>query len=101
MVSKELLKRIDERDYLTEREHREFLDKLNKDLEEYEEIKKLMGTPIQDIMKKLKVLEIIKKWFMEYTIDYSKIDNTFFVDTFIRDDEPIFKILEEWLNGKC
>lgn len=32
----EYLRRIDERDYLTEREHREFLDRLNKDLEEYE-----------------------------------------------------------------
>lgn len=33
MTSKEYLRRIDERNYLTEREHREFLNELNKDLE--------------------------------------------------------------------
>ncbi len=60
MPNKELLRRIDERDYLTEREHREFLDRLNKDLEDYEELKKIMGTPIQDIMKRLKILDILK-----------------------------------------
>ena len=37
------------------------IKELEKDLEDYEHLKELMGTPIQDIMKKLKVLEIIKK----------------------------------------
>ena len=35
-----------------------------KALEELEELKKIMGTPIQDIMKRLKVLEIFKKILM-------------------------------------
>lgn len=35
-------------------------DKVEKDLEELEELKKIMGTPIQEIMKRLKVLEILK-----------------------------------------
>ena len=39
MGNKELLKRIDERNYLTEREHREFLSVLNKELEMLEELK--------------------------------------------------------------
>lgn len=39
MGNKELLRRIDERDYLTEREHREFLSILNKELEKLEEIR--------------------------------------------------------------
>lgn len=39
MGNKELLRRIDERDYLTEREHREFLSVLNKELEKLEEIR--------------------------------------------------------------
>jgi len=41
MTSKELLKRIDEKDYLTEREHREFLKVLEKDLEILEIFKEL------------------------------------------------------------
>jgi hypothetical protein len=39
MINKELLRRIDERDYLTEREHREFLERLSKDLEILEILK--------------------------------------------------------------
>jgi len=35
----EYLRRIDERDYLTEREHRQFLDKLKQDLEILEILK--------------------------------------------------------------
>lgn len=40
MTSKELLRRIDERNYLTEREHREFLNILEKDLEILDKIRK-------------------------------------------------------------
>ena len=39
MANIELLRRIDERDYLTEREHREFLSVLNKELEKLDEIR--------------------------------------------------------------
>lgn len=51
------------------------------------------------IQKDLEILDIIKKWFMENITDYRNYDMTLFVDTFIRKDEPIFKILEEWLNN--
>ena len=37
----EYLRRIDEKDYLTEREHREFLERLSKDLEILEILKEL------------------------------------------------------------
>lgn len=37
-----------------------------KDLEELEELKKIMGTPIQDIMKRLKVLDIIQNYAIKY-----------------------------------
>lgn len=53
----ELLRRIDEKDYLTEREHREFLDRLKKDLEELEQYRKVMCKPILDLMKDLERLE--------------------------------------------
>ena len=55
---------------------------------------------VEELIKDLEVLEIIKKWFMEHITDYRKYDNTLFVDTFISDDEPIFKKLEEWLDEK-
>jgi len=50
MINKELLRRIDERDYLTEREHREFLERLSKDLEILEYIKSLIKVYNNDEM---------------------------------------------------
>ncbi len=50
MGNKELLKRIDERNYLTEREHREFLSVLNKELER--------------LKKQDKILELFKTWLV-------------------------------------
>lgn len=41
MNSKECLKRIDEKNYLTEREHKEFLSVIEKDLEMLEELRDL------------------------------------------------------------
>lgn len=38
MTSKECLKRIDEKNYLTEREHKEFLSIVEKDLDQLEEL---------------------------------------------------------------
>lgn len=37
---------------------------LEKDLDELEELKKIMGTPIQEIMKKLRKLEVIEKHYI-------------------------------------
>ena len=54
---------------------------------------------VEELINDLEMLEIIKEWFMEVTTDYREYDNTLFVDTFIRDNNPIFKILEEWLDG--
>lgn len=73
---------------------------IEKDLEELDELKKILGTPIQEIMKKLKELETIKKWFIDSTMDYRDYDNTLFVDTFIRKDEPIFQIVSEMLDNE-
>ena len=56
MTGKELLRRIDEKDYLTEREHREFLEELNKDLEVLEEIKK-NHPDLYNLYKKMKEAE--------------------------------------------
>ena len=42
MISKELLKRIDEKNYLTEREHKEFLNILEKELEQKEKQDKIL-----------------------------------------------------------
>lgn len=42
MTSKEYLKRIDEKNYLTEREHKEFLSVIEKDLDMLEIIKKYL-----------------------------------------------------------
>lgn len=78
-----------------------------KALEELEELKKIMGTPIQDIMKRLKVLEIFKKILMlTIVIGVDKVDAE------IPSDKIIFKLdelnneekdmlwdwLREWLN---
>ena len=41
MTSKECLKRIDEKNYLTEREHKEFLSVIEKDLDRLEELRDL------------------------------------------------------------
>lgn len=78
----------------------EYLKEVLKDLDELEELKKIMGTPIQEIMKKLKELEAIKKWFIDNTTDYRDYDNTLFVDVFIRKDEQIFKIISEVLDNE-
>ena len=76
MTSKECLKRIDEKNYLTEREHKEFLNVIEKylyrleDLEiENDELKRINGDyqesniVFQDLIKKLKkAIEIILKY---------------------------------------
>lgn len=58
MTSKEALKILDEigiKDNI--------IGGIKKDLKEFEELKKIMGTPIQEIMKKIKKLEVIEKHF--------------------------------------
>lgn len=55
-----------------------------KDLEELEELKKIMGTPIQDIMKRLKVLDIIQNYAIKY-------DNCVCIDAIFYDEE-----VKEW-----
>lgn len=71
----EYLRRIDERDYLTEREHREFLDRLNKDLEQIELLKlelEVEKIKVKYVMKELKkqdgILKILKN--KKVDIDY-------------------------------
>lgn len=73
---------------------------LNEILNKTRRIKEISFTPeqVEELAKDLEALDIIKKWFMEKTTDYREYDKTLFVDAFIRDNEPIFKILEEWLD---
>lgn len=77
-------------------EHKELLEEL------LESELKLEKDKVKYVMKQLEkqdeILEILKKWFMQHITDYIKYDNSLFVDTFIRDDEPIFKILKQWLE---
>lgn len=53
MTSKECLKRIDERNYLTEREHKEFLSIIEKDLDRLEKLEKA----IELLKARVKMLE--------------------------------------------
>lgn len=75
-----------------------------KDLDELEKLKNLMGTPIQDIMKRLKILEIIKKWsFLDtfYKEDTDTIYDAFKCNIHTRGMEEDFKKVKEWwLDGK-
>lgn len=53
----ELLKRIDEKKYLTEREHQEYLSILNEvlnDICKYKDIEEELGCPIEVVFKALK-----------------------------------------------
>lgn len=58
MASKELLRRIDERDYLTEREHREFLEGLSKDLEVLDILKENAHLYVNNVNKDVKSIQI-------------------------------------------
>lgn len=53
MTSKECLKRIDERNYLTQREHNEFLGVVNQDLDRLEKLEKT----IELLKARVKMLE--------------------------------------------
>lgn len=53
MTSKECLKRIDERNYLTEREHKEFLSIVKQDLDRLEKLEKT----IELLKARVKMLE--------------------------------------------
>ena len=69
--------------------------KISKDLKDYEKLKNLMETPIQDIMKLLKILEILKGML---TIE--KGSTWWYLDTkhcFFENEEDRKKI-EEWLD---
>lgn len=79
-----------------------------KDLEDYEELKNLMGTPIQDIMKRLKILEILKKELViepEYNFLTEKYDVFIYGERGfgemikIEVDKDKGDLLKEWLDG--
>lgn len=58
----EYLRRIDERDYLTEREHREYLEKLNTDLEVLEILKKTLNNSFLCLIKNEEDRKKVKEW---------------------------------------
>ena len=90
----ERLRRLDKQEYLDEKEHRfilanikacfretihqrDYIKQLESKIKEYEN---LMGTPIQDIMKRLKVLDIIQNYAIKY-------DNCVCIDAIFYDEE--------------
>lgn len=100
MENKEALEYLKNHNKYYEPVNREAFRVIEASLQELEELKKIMGTPIQDIMKRLKILEILKKNI--------EIVDTDFVD---EDGDDIFKIqlkplnssnqriIEEWLGN--
>ena len=67
---------------------------IQKDLEDYEELKNLMGTPIQDIMKRLKTLEALKR----------NVGIRLAIQEWANKETKVFpndrKIVKEWLDDK-
>lgn len=115
MTSKEAIKNIKEKSKMMTKQGlcfygyvKEDLNTIEKDLEELAELKKLMGTPIQDIMKRLKVLEILKE-HISFKIDERQCDKYLIKMvsedtgnyTYIRlYEEECNKLLEVYLDGK-
>lgn len=75
--------------YFTE----EQVKKMIIDLEEYERLKELMGTPIQELMKKLKELEEVKEFVVDRTAFY---DTGCCLDEYIYYDTNIGTIFLKW-----
>lgn len=72
-----------------------------KDLEILEKYERIMSEPILDVMKELEQLDTIKSWLLENVEDYTNEEHpNYFIDVFIRDDEPIFNIIKEVLKWK-
>lgn len=94
MTSKENIERIDNaiKEHLSEQCYM-IWNSIKKDLEDYEELKKVMGTPIQEIMKRLKVLEILKRVIF-------LTNNSYYIQTKKRLNEEDYKLIKEWLDGK-
>jgi hypothetical protein len=71
------------------------LYQLNEELNELEEYRKIMSTPIQDIMKRLKALEILKKHLKE-----DRYYGLIFLDKRDLSDEKIILLNEVLINEK-
>lgn len=107
MNSKEKLALIKETWYdvdLTDEKYIDFDEEqifsdLEKDLEELEELKKIMGTPIQDIMKRLKILEIIKP-YIEITSDGIISCHNLMLSPICDRYKKEYDLLKEYLDGK-
>lgn len=102
MTSKEALESI-RNEYYTENGRKivvignddERFDIVEKDLEELEEIKKIMGTPIQDIMKQLKVLDQLKEILsMDYLVRVYGYEMAKRLQTYLKSND----IVKNWLE---
>ena len=98
----EYLRRIDERDYLTEREHREYLKKLESDLEVLEILKPFLksGLHIDKMVLAKKENKIYKGYLPK---DYNKAyfykwDYHYSIWDVFRNEENAKK-LKQWLEG--
>ena len=66
---------------------------IKKDLEELENLKKIIGTPIQELMNKLKELETVKSFVVDYTAFY---DTGCCLDEYIYYDSEIGRLFKKW-----
>ena len=75
----EYLRRIDKRDYLTEREHREYLEKLNAELQELEYQKRKNADLLETIncIKKHAMIKRTKGLGTEIIVSFHSNDNDF------------------------
>lgn len=74
-----------------------------KDLEDYEELKKIMGTPIQDIMKRLKLLDILKEFLSDANTGTGWIEINIDPNHDNLDSEEYKKkklLIKEWLKNE-
>jgi len=105
----ELLRRIDEKDYLTEREHREFLDRLKKDLEKLEYYEEIFNKPLKNIRERLEILDILKEkevdipGFRQRIIDYEKDFDFYYNHWNFISYKPLtkeeFELIKGWLKN--
>lgn len=108
MTSKEMLQEIEETRTYDDVKYliNKYFPAIEKDLEHYEELKSLMGTPIQDIMKLLKrlekqdkILEILKP-YIELSSDGIISCHNLILIPYYKDYEEQYNAIKEWLDGK-
>lgn len=79
------------------------IEVIKQDLEELEELKKIMGTPIQEIMKRLKLLDILKEFLNDSNTGTGWIEININPNHDVLDSEEHKKkqlLIKEWLENE-